>query len=316
MTFSFSEWGGRTEQIGRYADSADIRWSLFNPCIGWSPEDGYLISFRSSNYYLQTDGSVMVTDGYQVKNRVYLQKLDDDLTLLDSLDKLLVSSYTFDGVTNPLKRGIEDVRIFWRPEGWKFCGVVFEAENGVKIPRMAIGSLDSPEVCTLLDGIAGMSEKMPEKNWTPVGYGGSNEFDFIYKTNHVIQNNKILKVGPDIPELSQLHGGPPLAPFDDGTFLGVPHIVQQSKVRVYNPSRMAYIDGIQRHYEHRFVRYEASGAVVEASEPFVFDRGGVEFCAGLVQHGYDFVMSYGRNDVSSFLGRIEERKVKKLLKKV
>jgi len=305
----FSEFGGRIEQLGRYAVEGDSRWSLTYPSIGWSPEDGYRVTYVSSNHYLLTDGSTMLTFGERKSRKLFWQPLSDDLEKLDNLCKLLVSSYRAGSEEVPVVRGVEDVRLFWRPEGWRLLGNFVERE-----PTLALGVwLDGSEpVWAAVRGVKGAGER----DWIPAAYGGSDYWDYLLPDGGVIFQRSLerFRVVPEV--LRHFYGGPPVVPLGDGTFLGVPHMREVSDVRVYTASRMAYINGTNDCYSHRFVRYSEHGLPVEASEPFVFENWGMERASGLVHWGDDFVVTWGRNDVSSLLGRISQRKVIKLLKRV
>lgn len=305
----FSEFGGHVEQWGRYAVEGDTRWSLTFPSIGWSPDGGYRIVYRSSNHYILTDGSTMLTHGEFRRTRTYEQKLSDNLEKLEAPKKLLASSYRTQRETIPIVKGVEDVRLFWRPEGWHMLGNLVEREP---VMGLAVG-LSAPEVYF---GALPSLRDAEGRDWIPAAYGGSDGFDYILPRGKVILQKKPMRVGPKVEELRHFYGGPPVVPVGDGTFLGVPHMVEQEKVRVYTARRMAYVNGVQDRYTHRFVRYDGDGAVIGMSGPFVFESWGIEKCGGMVHWGDDFVLTWGRNDVSSILGRINQRKVIKLLKKV
>ena len=307
---NFAEIGGFTEPFGRYAVDGDTRWSLTLPSIGWSPEDGYRVVYHSSNHYLLTDGSTMLTFGEFLQRRTYEQRLSDDLKKLENPRKLLASSYRTSQGQVPIVRGVGQVRLFCRPEGWHLVANL--AEKGREpVVGVAVG-LDGSEVyfgaLPALRGVTG-------GDWIPAAYGGSEGFDFILPRGRVIRQKKVERT-VEVEELRHFFGGPPVVPLGDGTFLGVPHMVEQEAVRVYTARRMAYVNGSQDRYTHRFVRYSEEGAVVEMSDPFVFESWGIEQCGGLVHWGDDFVLTWGRNEVSSVLGRIEQRKVMRLLKKV
>jgi hypothetical protein len=305
----FSEMGGFVEPFGRYAIEGETRWSLTYPSIGWSPEDGYRVVYHSTNHYLLTDGSTMLTHGEFLQRRTYMQELSHNLEKLENPHKLLASSYRTSQGPVPIVKGVKKARLFWRPEGWHLLANLDERGPVVGV---AVG-LDSAEVyLAALPALRGVEGR----DWIPVAYGGSENFDFILPRGKVVYQRKPVRVQAEVPELRHFFGGPPVVPLDDGTFLGVPHMVEQEGVRVYTARRMAYVNGTQDRYTHRFVRYSDGGAAVEMSDPFVFESWGIEQCAGLVHWGDDFVLTWGRNEVASMLGKIDQRKVLKLLKKV
>lgn len=316
---ALSEWGGRTRQIGRHAKVGDARWSLFNPCIAWSPVDGYRVSFRSSNYYLYTDGRAGITWGLKVFNFAYIADLDDSLSsdiVIYSLNIGRPSTDYYrlsDGSAHQFVRGVEDLRLFWTADGWKAIGTILE--RPVPLARLGVVTLEEGADVAVMDGVEGLDPTRPEKNWQPVSYGSDGAFDFIYGPNLVVAQGAIKQVGPRWAG-EPLHGGTPLIPLGDGTLLSVAHEIEKWEQTFWSPTERRYIEGKPRKYRHRFVRYDGDGQIIEMTEPFVFDTYGIEFAAGLVEHGYDFVVSYGRNDVAACLAHVEQRQVLKRLKKV
>jgi hypothetical protein len=252
----------------------------------------------------------MLTFGEFKQNRTYEQRLSDSLEKLENPRRLLASSYRTSKGQVPIVRGVGQMRLFCRPEGWHLVANL--AEKGREpVVGVAVG-LDGPEVyLAALPALRGVQGA----DWIPVAYGGSENFDFILPRGRIIRQKKVERTG-EVEELKHFFGGPPVVPLGDGTFLGVPHMVEQEAVRVYTARRMAYINGLQDRYTHRFVRYSGDGEIVEMSDPFVFESWGIEQCAGLVHWGDDFVLTWGRNEVSSMMGKIPQRKVLKLLKKV
>jgi len=306
---TWADLGGDQRVLGRYAVPGDTRWSLCHPSIGWSPEDGYRVTYISSNHYLLTDGSTMLTFGERRYRKLFYEQLSDGLEKLDEPRKLLVSSYRDSSTKVPVVKGVEDVRVFWRPEGWRLLGTFTEQE-----PILALGVWGSGQE-PVWSAIK-RPKRAGELEWVPAAYGGSDLWDYLLSDARVVFERGIKKVGATPEALEHFYGGPPVVPLEDGTFLGLPYMREIEGVRVYTASRMAYINGTNDRYSHRFVRYAEDGAPIEASEPFVFESWGVEKAAGLVHWGDDFVVAWGRNDVSSLLGRISQRKVLKLLKKV
>jgi hypothetical protein len=80
--------------------------------------------------------------------------------------------------------------------------------------------------------------------------------------------------------------------------------------------RQIYVDDVQKDYYHYFVRIDRNGWVIEMSEPFRFISKGIEFAAGIIEKDGNFVISFGKDDVSSHLAIIDKKKALKLLKKI
>lgn len=308
---SLSESGLEVLQSWRHAEAGDTRWSLHDMCVGWSPEDGYRASFMSSNYYLLTDGTVMLTHGDYTSHRTYLDEQlheesqkTSELVLAKSLGQFLpkeVKGVKGSGGAGPLR----DFRIFWRPEGWHYTARVESV--GIGVGRLVDGS-----VCAILKASDAKS-----RDWVPVAYGGSDGFDMVVGPNRVLRSQKIVKVGNPPEGLDGWRMGSPLVPLGGGgTFLGSIRVGERVPVRVWSPSRMSWVDGVERRYRHRFVEVDGEGKIIAMSEDFVLQDGGVEKLCGMAHDGYGLLLSWGRNDVSSVLGRIEEQKVVELLRSV
>lgn len=305
---SLSDFGCRIWQIGRYAVPDETRWSLFDPCIGWSPNEGYLIGYMSSNHYLLTDGTFMLTQGEYPVWKTFLSQHEESVKKfvnqpchIQQFEPVGIKTKTG---TIGTGRGIRDLRIFWRPDGWHYTGRVV----GVGI---AAGRIDSSAETPVLG-----SSDSSSRDWVPVAYGGSDEFDMIVGPNKVLRGLKVVTLASAPLGLERARMGPPVVPLDDGTFLGTVRMGTREGVRVWSPSRLSWVDGNSRNYWHRFIRMDGNGLIIEMTAPFVLETGGVEKMTGLAHDGYEFVLTWGRNDVSSMLGRISERKVLSLLKRV
>ncbi|MDD7963505.1 hypothetical protein [Microbacterium thalli] len=68
-------------------------------------------------------------------------------------------------------------------------------------------------------------------------------------------------------------------------------------------------------YLHKFVFFSEDGRTYE-SRTFFFQRRGIEFCAGLAEDGESLVLSYGVDDASAHLSRINSDQVQKLLRRI
>jgi predicted GH43/DUF377 family glycosyl hydrolase len=73
--------------------------------------------------------------------------------------------------------------------------------------------------------------------------------------------------------------------------------------------------GSSRTYLHRFVMFDDKLTLVSMSDPFYFEKSGIEFCAGLAQLGGKLVASYAINDGSARFGIFDLNRVRKKLRK-
>jgi hypothetical protein len=70
-----------------------------------------------------------------------------------------------------------------------------------------------------------------------------------------------------------------------------------------------------RLYLHRFVRLDDQLRLVSMTEPFYFERLGIEFCAGLAQVGDKLVASYAVNDGSARFCDLDWASIRRALRK-
>jgi len=105
----------------------------------------------------------------------------------------------------------------------------------------------------------------------------------------------------DVRKLSQLRGNTNLLLLEDGTYLGVMHRTFVRNEARWEPKRFSTQNASVRNYIHYFVRFNIEGSILEISKGFQFFKSGVEFAAGLVAHKDNFLISFGRDDLSSHI---------------
>jgi hypothetical protein len=315
-TPSFSDLGGEIWRIRRFADESDKRWSAFNPSIAYSPVEGYVVMFRSSNYFLDPKmGNAVPTIDSRIRNRLWIANLSDDFQVIEST----MREIKFPDPKIEFKRGVEDARLYWRDGGWEFSAGLIEQISEMK-PRLAVFRIntfklddDTATLTKLLD--EGDLQKV-EKNWMPT-YETNPNFDFIYGPNAVYKYEiGPVKVREMIPEISELRGGSPLWLLDSGEYLTILHKCITTLVTRYNP-RLFGVETVKvRSYVHCFAKYSYEGVITGVSDNFIFDEGGIEYSSGLVVHKDDVIVSYGKKDVASYLGKIKLTKVLEMIKDV
>ena len=69
-TLMFTDLGGEVRRISRFIEKDNESWSSFNPSIAYSPSEGLAMLVRSSNYLYSKNGSLIITEGSTVKNRM------------------------------------------------------------------------------------------------------------------------------------------------------------------------------------------------------------------------------------------------------
>lgn len=298
--------GGHILDLRRLARPDNKNWSATNPSIGKHPtKNQYVIAIRSSNYVITNKGVYQVTEGNLIRAEVWFSELDKDLKIKE------LRKVDLNGLEIDYNRGVEDPKLFWRDGSWYFTCVILEGHT--PIARMGIARLDSKcrKVVDLVK-LPGIEAKRPEKNWM-VSYEHNPNFDFIYGPNQVIKDGVMHAWMTDTPELSMLRGTTNLHDLGDGTYLSVMHKKLQKNFSYYDPTTFGSYVANNHNYVHCFVKHDPEGFIESISQPFQFYKPGIEFAAGLVEKGDNFVISFGREDVSSHLAVLPKETVLKSL---
>lgn len=313
QVFTFEQIGGRVQRLRRLVDRDDKNWSAFNASIGFSPRHGFATTFRSSNYVILDHGELHVVTGGPIKNHVWFAEIysndENDDWALDNLRKV-----TFSERCPKFIRGVEDAKLLWRDDRWMFTAVAMEKDIPVARQCECYLNEDATEVedVVLLPGV---DSRRPEKNWMTAGNKPKN-FDYVYDANGIVQGNRVIHRLDDIPELSALRGNTHLLEQADGTYIAVMHKLHVDRRAVYDARRFASVEGVNKTYDHFFVRVDADGWVTEVTQPFYFIHRGIEFAAGIVETKSEYVISFGKEDVSSHLAFIDKNIVQKGLKPI
>ena len=141
----------------------------------------------------------------------------------------------------------------------------------------------------------------PQKNWMPI-LGRPSQFLYLCDPTTVIdcaaeKTVERLRIADLDQNLTELRGGSQVIPYGDG-WLCLVHEV------VYVPGRV---------YLHRFVRLTEKIEIRSISEPFYFERKGIEFAAGLARDGDRLVASFGVNDASAHLAFFDADNVDQMM---
>ena len=292
----------------KHIDPKDTAWSTCNPSIAYSPEAGYVIAFRSSNYVIKDNGGLEPLDGKRIHSRVWFAEIDGDLVPRN------LREVKFPNKVINIVRGVEDPKPFWRDGSWWFTGVVKE-DNTYPTARMGVFKLN--QECTEVvsaEVFAGVDVRKPEKNWMLPDLTPNPNFDFIYGPNSIVKDNKVIYTMTTCEELTGLRGNTNIIEQEDGTYIAVVHRLWTTSFNEYDKTRMCYIVNHHRNYAHYFVRIDQFGTTTHISPAFRFISKGIEFCAGIVSMGDDFVLSFGKEDTSSHLTRIAKSKVLPMLR--
>lgn len=305
---TFEEFGGRIQYLRRLADKNDKAWSAFNPSIAHSPERGYAVAIRSSNYVILEHGELSVTKAGPIRNRVWFAELDDELKLQN------LRQVDFSESGHETSRGAEDPKLMWRGGRWMFTAVAMERN----IPRARYCECYMDDDATKVTDIVmydGIDTNRPEKNWMTCANKPA-KFDYIYDGTGIVKDGRVVHWLNNASELSGLRGNTHLLEQADGTYLGVMHRMHGRASKMYSPTRFATVDAYHKNYFHYLVRFDADGRAIEVSDKFQFMGDGIEFASGIVERGDEFVISFGRDDASSHLAIIKARDLLKKLQKI
>jgi hypothetical protein len=86
--------------------------------------------------------------------------------------------------------------------------------------------------------------------------------------------------------------------------VAVVHSLYTKRIIWDNPKTFTKQGGLQKFYTHQFAKYNYKGEITHITPEFQFEHNGIEFAAGLVEKGDDFIVSYGKDDLSSHIAII------------
>jgi hypothetical protein len=254
---------------------------------------------RSGNYVITPLGKYEVVTGDIIRSKIYISELDPETYKLTDLRMLDVENLSKEG---PLRRGLEDPKLFYRDDAWHFTCVTMEKGHTEKA-RMAICRLsDDLKSIVSFEKFDGIDAHRPEKNWM-VSPEPNEYFDWIYGPTSTIKDNKMITHLTDNQQIASLRGNSNLYPLGDGTYLAVVH-------RLYTRT---ITNNTHRFYVHYFAKYDKKGKIIGLSRGFIFENRGTEFAAGLTTQGDNFLISYGSKDVSSHIAILPQELVFKSL---
>jgi hypothetical protein len=310
---TFEELDGRIQYLRRLVDRNSKVWSAFNPSIAVDDKGNYSVAIRSSNYVILEHGELRVTTNGPIRNQVWFADLDDELKIKeDTLRKLDFSAAAIDKDIKVV-RGVEDPKLMWR-DGWVFMGVFLERD--VPVARNCVCYVDKQAMnVTNVELIPGIETRRPEKNWMTCAVQPT-KFDYVYDGNGVVMGDRVIHRLRDNPLLNKLRGNGQLLKYSNGTYIGLMHSLEINRYTKFSPTTFGMLEYVHKTYSHYCVRFDEDGWITEISDPFCFISPGIEFANGLVERGDDYVISFGKDDVSSHLAIISKKRVSQLMKPV
>ena len=300
-------------------------WNASNPSIYFDGDRTRCI-VRTVNYKIVNGSYVTPPEdwvrdegswkGWQIiRTRNFLLDLDADLKttrVVEIVDK------TGDARTRYPIHGFEDARLFaWEGSWWATATVCDFTEDGRR--EIALLQLDDDGAVVRAEPLRGPWSDHTQKNWMPIVDSESGRVKFIYATslNGDVGSTTIFDlVCAADPEVSPRYSiePPPGAAYGHGRLRGGSQAVRVDGGWIYCVHDVAF-PGSGRIYLHRFVFIDDKLQLVSMTDPFYFEKLGIEFCAGLALMDGKLVASYAVNDGSARLGVFDWERVRKALRK-
>lgn len=296
---SIKDLRGEIHNVRRLVDPNIKEWSATNLSVSYHESTGYIGMFRSGNYVITPRGEYKVTMLDTIKSKIYIGEFDETTYKLKDVRLLEVENLSKEF---PIKRGLEDPKLFYRDGSWHFTAVTMEKTH-TTVARMSICRLND-DLTKIVDfqKVTGVDAAKPEKNWMLPNEQNPN-FDWIYGGNAIVKDGYVIQKLSDNEAYSSIRGNSNLHLLDDGTYLAVVHRMWTKLI----------LDANIRHYVHFFANYDKTGKLIKISKGFVFEHLGTEFAAGLCEQESNFLISYGSKDVSSHVALLPKSTVLKSL---
>jgi tetratricopeptide (TPR) repeat protein len=278
-------------------------WNASNPSICFALDQIRCV-VRTVNYQI-VNGRYVTPDGDGViRTRNFLLELDRDLKTTRSVEMADKASVPR---TNYPIHGFEDARLFaWKDKWWASATVCDFTEDG----RREIAMLDIAKDGAVVhaEALRGVWSAHVQKNWMPLVDGDVAKFIYAVSPSTIFK--LIDGTEPDrrhAIECSSMTLG-------HGRLRGGSQAVRMDEGWIFIVHDVAF-PGSGRLYLHRFVFMNEQLQPISMSDPFYFERLGIEFCAGLALIDDKLVASYAVNDGAARLGIFDLKAVRQSLRK-
>lgn len=285
-------------------------WHASNPSI-YSHEGALRCIVRTVNYRL-IDGSYITPDGV-IRTRNFLLDLDSNFRTTQSVEML---DKTGDVRTRFPVRGFEDARLFFWKGAWRATATVrdFTEEGRCEI---ALLSLADDATIVSAQALRGPWSVHTQKNWMPLVDGDAAKFIYATSLNGDVGSTTVFDLVEAEDEDTSLRYSirtPLGATYDHGRLRGGSQAVRVEGGWLFCVHDVAF-PGSGRMYLHRFVFIDDKLELVSMTDPFYFEKRGIEFCAGLALIDDKLVASYSVNDASARFGIFDWSRVRGQLRK-
>jgi tetratricopeptide (TPR) repeat protein len=293
--------------------SPEPGWGASNPSIYCNGEKVRCV-VRTVNYRIVNSGYVtppedVVRDdgpwkGWQViRTRNFLLDLDGDLKTTRTVEMV---DTTGGARTGYPVHGFEDARLFaWRGAWWATATVCDFTDDGRR--EIALLQIGQDGAVVSAEPLRGLWSAHAQKNWMPFVDGDALKFVYATQPTTIFE----LRADGDRPAIVP----PAVGSFGHGRLRGGSQGVRVDGGWIFAVHDVAFPGGVGRIYLHRFVLLDDQLGLVSMTEPFYFERLGIEFCAGLAMVGDKLVASYAVNDGSARLGVFDWKAVRQALRK-
>ena len=285
-------------------------WYASNPSI--CLHEGQLRCIvRTVNYKL-TDGNYVTPDGI-IRTRNFLLDLDDDFKTLRTHELV---DCTGEARTSFPVRGFEDARLFsWKSKWWATATVRDFTDHGR--PEIALLQIAADGSIVRAEPLRGPWNVHVQKNWMPLVDGDAAKFIYATSLNGDVGSTTIFNLveAADAEARPRYSIRPPAgAAYGHGRLRGGSQAVRVDGGWIFCVHDVAF-PGSGRMYLHRFVFIDDKLQLVSMTDPFYFEKLGIEFCAGLALVDGKLVASYSVNDGSARLGVFDWERVRSTLRK-
>lgn len=313
---------------------AAARPILFSAPAGWHPSNPSICSdggrvrciVRTVNYkivegrYVTPPDDVVREEGpykaWQViRTRNFLLDLDSDLEVKRTVE--LVDVTEGRRTSYPVK-GFEDARLFsWDGRWWATATVCDLTEEGRR--EIALLEIEDDGRVVRAEVLRGPWSAHAQKNWMPVVDGNVAKIVYAVDPRPTVLD-LVDAHDPSVRRLSwhvagrRAVGHELEASFDTGRLRGGSQGVRVEGGWLFVVHDVAFPGGSGRIYLHRFVLLDQHFQLISMTDPFYFERLGIEFCAGLARIGDKLVASYAVNDGSARLCVVETTAVLRALR--
>lgn len=290
--------------------NSSLHYNPTNPSI-LKTQNGYDLIVKTVNYVQEGATHYKTLDADDPKNIIktinILVKMDKNFNILSQHE--IVENLPRKKMPWRALEGLEDCRIFnLNGETWFTCTTDdTHPDHHIEISACKVVQDSNKEKLDVakLQPLRIPTQKSCEKNWLPFVLKGEPYFVYgydpfdIYKVDLETGKCDLAYQSKYKQDFSSFRGSAAPVEFDNG-YLMMVHEVAFGK---------------GRSYFHRFLFLDKDFKITKISKPFIFQKNGIEFCAGMtVDHqAKHLVMAVGIEDREAKLAAMELDTVRKML---